>query len=174
MLLWSEDFSVPFVSNTGWSKVGVVASGSRITANAGTSTAFAETVYLGAPAGDRTISVVFPPTAGRNRYVWIGDRGIVPIASATFDLNSVSVVGKDASVTAAVVTLPDGSVKCSITHTRATSGGSSPQFALAGATYTSDRPSLTWAGPNPNLLSKLTTLLLQGLLTTPLFLDGPK
>ena len=141
LLTFSEDYS-----NAVWSKVGVTASGQRITANAATGTAYAEIAYANAPASAVTISAVFPSTAGRNRYVWIGDRGVVPLASATFDLNSVSVVGKDASVTAVAVTLPDGSVKCSITYTRASVGTSTPQFALAGATYTSDRPSLTWAG----------------------------
>jgi hypothetical protein len=33
-----------------------------------------------------------------------------------------------------------------VTYTRASAGSSSPQFALAGASHTSDRPSIAWAG----------------------------
>lgn len=132
--------------NAAWGKVGVVASGSRITANSGTSAAYAEQAVFNVPATTVTISVVFANTAGRHRYVWVGDRGVVPLASATFDLNAVSVVGKDPSVTASAVTLSDGSVRCAVTYVRTSVGSSSPQFALAGSTYTSDRPSIAWTG----------------------------
>jgi hypothetical protein len=145
LLTYSEDYSVALGSG-GWTKSGVTASGQRITANAATGAAYVETTSASAPASAVTISATFPSTAGRNRYAWVADRSVSPIASATFDLDSVSVVGKATAVTALVVTLPDGSVKCSVTHTRASAGTSSPQFALAGATHTSDRPSLTWAG----------------------------
>ncbi len=145
LLTWSEDYSVALGSG-GWTKSGVTASGQRITANAATGAAYVETTSASAPASAVTISATFPSTAGRNRYAWVADRSVSPIASATFDLDSVSVVGKATAVTALVVTLPDGSVKCSVTHTRASVGTSSPQFALAGATHTADRPSRTWVG----------------------------
>jgi len=140
-LTYSEDFS-----NAVWTKVGVTASGARLTAIAGTSAAYAEVAVFNAPATTITISAVFASTVGRNRYAWVADRGVAPIASATFDLNAVSVVGKETSVTANAMTLSDGSVRCTVTYTRASVGTSGPQFALAGSTYTSDRPVITWSG----------------------------
>jgi hypothetical protein len=141
LLTYSEQFD-----NAAWTKVGVTASGARITATAGTSAAYSEISVLNSPAASLSISVVFPSTSGRHRYVWIADRGVPGIASATFDLNAISVIGSNAGVTASASTLSDGSVRCVVTYTRASAGSSSPQFALAGASHTSDRPSITWAG----------------------------
>jgi hypothetical protein len=129
-----------------WTKANVTASGTRITANAGTFAAYVVANSSSTPATSMTFSAIFPPTSGRYRYVWLGDRGVTPIASATFDLQTVSVIGSDPSVTATASTLPDGSVLCSIVYTKATAGISGLNIALAGPSYTSDRPSLTWSG----------------------------
>jgi hypothetical protein len=133
--------------NAYWTKGNTTASGNRVTANAGTHAAYVERgVTNSNPSVAHTVSFIFLPTPGRNRYVWIGERGVAPIASATFDLDGVSVVGKAVAVTAAISLLPDGSVLCSMTSTTGVGATSTPQFALAGSTYTADRPSITWAG----------------------------
>ena len=129
-----------------WTKANATASGQRITANAGTFSVYAVQNSSNTPATSLTFSAIFPPISGRYRYVWLGDRGVTPIASATFDLQAVSVIGQDASVVATATTLSDGSVVCSITYPRTTAGISGMNIALAGSSYTSDRPSLTWAG----------------------------
>lgn len=129
-----------------WEKSGATASGKRITALSGTAAAYVAEGVFNMPAASVTLSCIFPAASGRHRYVWLGDRGAIPLASATFDLNAVSVVGKDTSVTANAVTLADGSVQCTMTYTLASAGTSGINIALAGSTYTSDRPVITWSG----------------------------
>ena len=140
LVTYSEEF------DNGWSQTNVTASGSQVTANAGTFAAYVEMAVNNRPATQHTVSMTFPTITGGHRYVWVADRGTNPISSATFDLDEVSVIGQGAGVTPAITTLSDGSVRCSIQYTRSTVGTSSPQFAFAGAAHTLDRPVLTWSG----------------------------
>jgi hypothetical protein len=131
--------------NVAWVKSNVTASGMRVTAGSGTFAAYLDRALSLQPGGSYSLTVIFPNTPGRHRYIWIGDRGTSPISSATFDLDAVSVIGNSTSVTARAATLNDGSVACTISYSRP-SGSIGLNVALAGAAYTPDRPSLVWAG----------------------------
>lgn len=131
---------------TKWGLDNSTASGQRVTANAGTHAAYVEQAVTARPVGVYTIYYDFLAAPGRHRYVWIGDRGIVPYLGATFDLDAVAVIGASAIATPRIINLGGGNIRCAITYSRASTGTSSPQFCFAGAAYTADRPVVTLNG----------------------------
>jgi len=80
------------------------------------------------------------------QYLWIGDRGdAAGIRSATFDLNSGTVLGQS-NGTASIFDAGNGWWKCVLLYSRANAGNASAMYALGDSSHTIDRPSKTWLG----------------------------
>jgi hypothetical protein len=134
------------MTQAGWTKSNTTASATVLTADAGTHKASAvDTIKSGYSIGDPVIfSFVCSP--GTHDYVWIGDRGNVPIMSATFDVNAGTVLGTSNIDRASIQLRPDGQYLCIIQYERTFAGTVSYNVGFGGASHSIDLPSVLYAG----------------------------
>lgn len=116
----------------------------KMTASAGTFVSKIEQVYSGTSAGVTYTESVFVWPSGY-RYVWLGDRSDAVFHSATFDLQTGTVVGTT-NATASITLSAGGYYRCSIVFARTNGGAASVALAFGAAAHSADHPSATWAG----------------------------
>jgi hypothetical protein len=118
-------------------------SADTITATAGTSLAYINESFS-VVAGSVT-QFGYVRTDGY-RYLEVLDRGTAPIAAASFDLQSKTLIGANSGVTGTIEDVGGNYAFVTMTYTRSTSGTSSIILNFGGAAHTSDYQSRTWAG----------------------------
>lgn len=115
-----------------------------LTASAATGAVYTSEAYTAATGA--CVQAIYAQK-GTHPYVWIGDRGATGgVKSATFNLDTGSVVGQSASTVASIQAYENGWFLCEIEYTRASGGTSGLTLCLGTAAHTTDRPSATWAG----------------------------
>ncbi len=129
-----------------WGEINVTPGKNLLTADAGTHKAFtSDTIATGVAVGD-VYSFTVKALPGTHDYLWIGDRGNLPLLSATIDLSDGSIVGSESGVDVEVTKGRDGRWLVKLDITRSWAGTVSLNIGFGGASHSVDAPSAAYAG----------------------------
>jgi hypothetical protein len=140
---WSA-VNVTVTANNATSPTGA-SDANTITASAGTAIhEVTQGSSVAASIGDKIVASDMLQ-AGTWRYVWIGDRGDSVVHSATYDLQTGTVVGSS-NCTASIKDIGGGFYRCTKTYTRSAAGTVGSNIAFSNSSHVTDHASINMAG----------------------------